>query len=297
MHKSTWDDLRFVLAVAEAGSVNAATQALGVNHATVLRRVAAFEARHGLTVFQRNTTGYRVDPACLPLIEAIAQVGRAVEGVDRVLARRDLQVSGALRLTTTDSLAESVLPALLSRLRDAHPGMVVEVEVTNRRLDLARLDADLAIRPARSLPADLEGTHAGRMVFGVYGAPQMLSRAATEEVIPWIGVAGPLRNSPIAEWETARSGIRIVATASSFPAMAAFASAGMGLAMIPCCLGDTTPGLLRSKAVPDELETGLWVANHPDLGEVPRVARTREALVEGLRAMAPLIEGRTHMGA
>ena len=61
MHSTNWDNLRFVLSVANHGSVSAAARALGVNHATVLRRVAAFEEDHGGAVFEKTATGYRID--------------------------------------------------------------------------------------------------------------------------------------------------------------------------------------------------------------------------------------------
>ncbi len=62
MHSDNWDDLRYVLAVAETGSVSGAARRLGVNHATVLRHVAAYEARHGIELFDKSARGYAVSP-------------------------------------------------------------------------------------------------------------------------------------------------------------------------------------------------------------------------------------------
>jgi len=289
MHNSNWDDLRFVLAVAEAGSVNAATTRLGVNHATVLRRVSAFEQRYGTQVFIRNATGYAVDPSCLPVIEALQGVSRAVDGVERALASTDLLVSGPIRLTTTDTLALTVLPDIMCDLDRRFPGLHVEIDVTNTRRDLSRLDAELTLRPAVALPEDLRGTRVCSMGFAVYGAVDLADEPAQSR--RWIGGAGPLSNAPVAQWVEDRADGTTICKATSFPAMAALASAGVGWAMLPCCLGDRTRGLRRSKRIPDRLDTGVWVAWHVDMAEVPRIARTRDLLIEHLAAQAAMLEG------
>ncbi|MFV0475695.1 MAG: LysR family transcriptional regulator, partial [Pikeienuella sp.] len=85
-HNESWDDLRIALAVAEAGSVNAAAKALGLNHATVLRRIAAFERRRGLTLFERNARGARVAPGAAAMIEHLREVEAAIGRFDRAAA-------------------------------------------------------------------------------------------------------------------------------------------------------------------------------------------------------------------
>ena len=85
MHSANWDNLRFVLSVAEHGSVSGAAKALGINHATVLRRVAAFEEAHGGPVFEKTATGYRVLPDRARVIEAAREVANAVLSVERLM--------------------------------------------------------------------------------------------------------------------------------------------------------------------------------------------------------------------
>ena len=292
MHNANWDDLRFVLAVADAGSVNAATTRLGVNHATVLRRVGRFERQHGVTIFTRSAAGYAVDPACRPVIEAIRAVAGAADGVERALARRDKGVTGPLRLTTTDTLANTVLPRIMIGLRALHPGLRIELAVTNVRLDLARMDAELTIRPARELPPELTGTRVCSMVMAPYGTPEDLARLDAGDSPRWIGIAGPLGNSPLGIWQANLDPDLLGCTASSFPAMAEMAAEGLGLAMLPCCLGDRTRGLRRATALGESVETGIWVACHPDLQDVPRVSAVSRYLVDALGQISPVLEGR-----
>src|SRR5919199_638397 len=104
MHRIDWDDLRYLLAVAEHGSLAGAARALGVNHTTVLRRVTAFEARQGVRLFERTPGGAALTPAGDELAQAASRVGDIVARVERRLAGRDLRLEGTLRVTTTDTL-------------------------------------------------------------------------------------------------------------------------------------------------------------------------------------------------
>jgi DNA-binding transcriptional LysR family regulator len=106
-----WDDLRFVLAVASAGSLAGAARALGVNHTTVLRRVIAFEKRLGLRLFERLPTGYVLTAGGEELIAAARRVEETITTLERKLAGRDSRLSGAVRITTADTLMASILPA------------------------------------------------------------------------------------------------------------------------------------------------------------------------------------------
>src|SRR5688572_30945956 len=97
-----WDDLRYVLAVTEAGSLSGAARKLGVNHTTVLRRVGHFERRLGLRLFERLPTGYVLTAGGEELIAASRQIEATVTTLERKLAGQDLRLEGTVRVTTTD---------------------------------------------------------------------------------------------------------------------------------------------------------------------------------------------------
>ena len=120
MHKLHWDDLRFVLAVADTGSVNAAAKVLDVNHATVLRRIASFEESCGGPVFERNRSGYRLRPNRAPVIEAARLAAKHVSSAEALMQGRHDQLGQMLRITSTDTFCQTVLawiyPALARRV-------------------------------------------------------------------------------------------------------------------------------------------------------------------------------------
>lgn len=270
-HSDTWDDLRYLLAVAEAGSVNAAAARLGVNHATVLRRIAAFEARTGATLFQKSARGYRLDPGAAPIMDAIRAVEAAVGAVERALAGEEARMTGALTITSTDSVSETILPRHLRAFQRAHPNMSVKLKSTNTRLNLGEMDADVTIRPAQQLSDELVGCRVGTMTFRVYGT----AARRAEPDRKWLGVSEQLEGSPIGAWQRAQANLNITFRADSFMTLAAAAVAGVGVAMLPDCVARQHPTLEHVPNAGPVLRTGLWVAAHRDVADAPRVVICR----------------------
>ncbi len=276
MHSENWDDLRYVLAVAEGGSVSAAARSLGVNHATVLRRVGAFEERHGVSLFEKGARGYAIPPDRIKVIEAAREVETAVAAVDRLMRGGAAPVSGRVRVTSTDTFCSTVLPGILARLCDRGPG--VELLTSNGHLDFARMHADITVRPTAHLPDDLAGERGGTLGFAVYGR-----RGVTR----WLGLKGRLAGSVAGTWMTETvDPADIVASSDSFPTLTAFAEAGLGRVILPCVLGDASEILERSGDGPRDLGVAIWVASHVDLAASPRLRSVRAAIVDGLAAEA-----------
>lgn len=293
-HKTNWNDLQYVLAVAETGSLSAAARALGVNHATVLRRVAAFEAEQAAPVFERDRKGYRLRPEASRLIGALQSLRREVEGLERALAADPAALAGDVTVTTTDSLAVSVLPSAVEAIRRHHPGIRVILSNSNLRLNLARLDAEVTIRPAKEPPDGLSAVNAGTLGFAVYGSPRYLAEHpfAAHEHHDWLTGTEVLRHSPVWQWQAMLPEARVVARSGSFVDLARLAAQGLGLVMIPTCLGETMADLAPAPGIADRLETRLWVAFHADLADVPRIRTVTQHLIETLASSAEILNAR-----
>lgn len=171
MHNPNWDNLRYVLMVADKGSLSGAAKALGVNHATVLRRVAAFEEEHGGPVFDKTAAGYRVLPDRARVIEAAREVASGMLSVERLMHGARAPVRGVVRISSTDSLCQVVLPPFVARLQHTAPELRIDFFSSNAHLDFARLQADIAVRPALRLPDELSGESRARMTFRAYSLP------------------------------------------------------------------------------------------------------------------------------
>jgi DNA-binding transcriptional LysR family regulator len=298
MHsRINWEDLRYVLAVADASSLAAAARALGVNHTTVLRRVNAFEERLGLRLFERLPTGYVLTAGGEELLASARTVADTVTALERRLAGADLRFEGTLRVTTMDTLMASVLPDVLLGFRAEQPGILVEVAVTNVMANLTRRDADVAIRPAKDPPETLVGRRVSDLAFAVYGAPRYLAAAsniADFSAQVWVAPDDSLAASSAARWMRAElPGATVALRADSLVALRQAASAGIGLVVLPCYLGDTSPGLVRVRPDPvADIRTALWVLTHEDLRRTARVRAFTEYLARALGREHDLLEGR-----
>ena len=281
-----WDDLRFVLAVAEAGTVSEAARRIGVNHATVLRRVAAFEQRHGSAIFEKTRVGYAIPPDRLRVIEALREVDRAVQAVSRLMLGNLAPLSGAIRLTSTDSLCQIALPPMLAEIRIKAPDLRFDLYSTNAHLELGRLQADITVRPALQLPDDLFGIRCAQLGFAAY------TSACNDPLVRWLGIGGPSARSVASAWLDANvDPAHIVGAADSFLILREMAAAGQGRAILPCFLGDGDPRLIRLHSVVPRMSVNLWVASHVDLADTPRIRSVRDLLADALRAKAAWLLG------
>jgi DNA-binding transcriptional LysR family regulator len=289
-----WDDLRYVLAVASAGSLAGAARSLGVNHTTVLRRVAAFEKGLGLRLFERLPTGYVLTAGGEELIAAARHIDDTVTTLERKLAGQDLRLSGTVRVTTTDTLMGSILPEILAEFRESHSGVQVEVAISNLMFNLTKRDADVAIRPAKDPPETLIGRRVAKIAFAIYGSPQYLAKHKAKNIAGhrWVGPDDSLADTSVAQWmrsELPESEITL--RADSLLGLRQAAQAGLGLAALPCYLGDTAPSLVCVHRPIAAMETALWILTHEDLRHTARIRAFTDFAANAFSRRRSLLEG------
>lgn len=280
-----WDDLRFVLAVADHGSVSAAARYIGVTHATVLRRVAAFETAQGGAIFDKGPSGYKVREDCQRVIDAAREVADAVGVVDRLMHGARAPLSGRVRIASTDSLCRFVLPPLFQRMRIAAPNLHLSLLSSNRHVDVGRLQADLLVRPTAALAENLTGTIAAEMSIFAYSQPDASDH--------WLEMQGPIAQTAAAAWmekNVAKS--QITCGSDSFVALGELARLGLGTAALPAFVGDVTPGLVRRSELMPEMRVPIWVATHEDLSDSPRIRLAGRYLSTFLSELEPRLTGR-----
>jgi len=169
----------------------------------------------------------------------------------------------------------------------------VNVTSTNNRLDLARLDADVTIRPACSISDELAGERICELAFKVYGAESYLSanRSFEFDAHSWLGISKSLSNSPAAAWQDANVADHIILRADSFLTLRDAAELGMGLALLPCFVGDLSNILVPVNQYPVSLNTGVWITAHKSRSGLPRIRAFLNFFVEALGADIPLLNG------
>ena len=292
MHRFDWDDLRYILSVAEAGSLAAAARRLGVNHTTVLRRINAFERSHGVRLFDRFPTGYALTAEGEQLLAAARSMSDVVDNLERKLRGRDLRLEGSIRLSTTDTLMASILPPVLAAFAKQHPETVLEISVTNVIADLTRHEADVAIRAAGKPPETLVGRKLADVAWALYAAAGSDPITDLSEA-NWIAPDESLVRSAYARWLRENyPGARVAARSDSFVAMRDLAGQQIGIVALPCYLGDSSPDLLRVQdTVLADVTNELWVITHDDLRRTARIAAFLKFAGERIASLQPLIAG------
>ena len=285
-----WDDLRIFMAAIRAGSMAAAGKALAVNASTVHRRIGRLERRLGVRLAERGRSGLEATAAGRDLLAGIEAMEGAAESAALRLAGQDLQLEGVVRVTAPDDLAAKLLLPIFHDFQRSYPGIRIELPLDNRFLSLTRREADVALRPTLEPPPNLAGRRIGSLTSAVYGQPQAATGQPLES-LPWIGWdegAGP---PPLVEWQRRHiPAERLRLRSNSMLNQALAAEAGLGVAILPCFLGDSFPTLTRIAEDP-AWQTDLWLLTHPDLRHAARVRALLDFLFAELRSRRDLLAG------
>lgn len=271
-----WDDYRFFLAVARAGSLTAAARALRVSQPTVGRRIAALERRLGATLFVRTPAGFALSAAGIAVREHAARIELDVLGAEGRVTGRDAGVRGVVRVTASEWLCTSVLAPIAGELVARHPELELELVADTRHLDLARREADLAIRPARFAQQAVIARAVGEVAFGLYAAPRYLAARGLPQAgdgrghvqIGMLDGVGDVARAWLAR--VLPRATRSLRT-NGRDAMARLAVAGAGLACLARVVGDAEPRLARVELGEPAPAVTLWLGMAKDARATPRV--------------------------
>jgi len=228
------------------------------------------------------------------LVVAARSISGTVTELERRIAGQDLRLSGTLRITATDTLMGSILPEILAEFGEAHPGIALEVAVSNLMFNLTKRDADVALRTADNPPVTLVGRRVGKIAFAIYAAPAYLARHDHADLAEhrWVGPDDTLAGTSVARWMRAKlPKSEIVLRADSLLAMQHAAVAGVGLVALPCYLGDSVPALACVRRPLPEMETALWILTHEDLRAAARVRAFTDFAYGAFRKRRALLEG------
>ncbi|SDR53957.1 transcriptional regulator, LysR family [Rhizobiales bacterium GAS113] len=290
----TIEDLRLLTALAEAGSLAGAARRILVNHASAWRRLGALEQRLGARLFERSRTGYTPTPAGEEAIAVASRVVTELGELERRLAGQDIRLTGIVRLTTAETLLDLLVP-ILAELRHVHPGIVVELVTTNAFFTLTRRDADIALRPAASAPEGLVARRLAGVATAAYATADYLEdRTGIDPLaLDWLAPDDSLAHLGSARWIAEHvEQDRIVHRSSTLMGLLAAARAGMGVAPLPCYLGDTDTTLRRVLPPVPEMASALFLLTHPDLRRMVRIRAVLDMLAARLTPYRRYFEGK-----
>ncbi len=289
-----WDDLRVVLAIFREGTLSGAARRLGVTHSTTFRRLGGIEDKIGARLFERFRDGYAPTPAGETAAESAARLEEEVLTLERKLSGQDLRPFGTVRITTTDTLG-ALLMRHLPAMRAEHPDIHLEIAISNAMANLTRREAEIAIRPTPEPPEILVGRRVGDIAHAIYGSVGYLSRRHHKDLsaYDWIGLDDELANTVIAKWMHENVGpADLACRVDALPTLRA-AVAGLGLALLPCYVGDLASDLRRVTPKPlPESRSALWLLTHDDLKRTARIRATMDFLAKAFASERALLEGK-----
>ncbi|WP_316860024.1 LysR family transcriptional regulator [uncultured Cohaesibacter sp.] len=140
-----WDDVRVFLAVARAGQILQAARRLGVNHATVARRLSALETALQTKLLERRTTGCELTAEGEAFLLAAERMETEMLNARATIGETDIEVSGEVRIGAPDGFGVAFLAPRLSPLLDQFPALKVQLVPVPRSFSLDRREADIVI--------------------------------------------------------------------------------------------------------------------------------------------------------
>jgi DNA-binding transcriptional LysR family regulator len=282
-----WDGLRVLRVVAQEGSIRRAAARVGLSQPTLGRRLRALEGEMGVPLLVRHARGIELTTEGRAALEAANAMHTRFESLRRGLSGRRAAVEGRVRISCTEPVAMSLLPASLAALRDAHPGLRIDLVADAMASDLDRREADLAIRmfqPRRAnLVARRVGTthtafYASRAYIARRGRPESLADLLEHEVIGPDRVQVFVRAASEMGFDLDRVPYRTDALATSL----AWVRAGLAIGALLAVAADDDPDLVE--VLPPIQEHPVWLVSHPDLFGSAAVRAVWDRLAEDLSA-------------
>lgn len=294
-----WNDLKYLVAVARHGSTLAAARNLGVNQSTVQRRLSELERQLGQRLVERQPSGYRlteIGEAMLPFAESVASAANAFEQHLKDAGRAQV---GIVRLTCPEPIAFRLTQSgLLDRFHARHPDLRVEFVLSDRYVDLAKGEADVALRSGDTDDGILVGRKVADSIWAIYasrayvarhGAPGSIAELRTR---PLIGFDESLSRHRIATWlHEIAPDAEFVARNNSVLGLVSAAKSGVGIASLPIALGDAESDLVRVLGPIPELTRAWRLLAHPDQRRSRRVSAFFDFIVEEVDSLKPILTG------
>lgn len=282
-----WNRARAFLVTAEEGSLSAAARSLGMAQPTLGRQVRALEDELDVVLFERHGHGLVLTPSGLELVEHVRGMGDAAGRVALAATGQSQSVEGPVTITTTEVTAAFILPPLISRIRQNHPGIQVDVVASNELRDLRRRESDIALRSVRPTDPDLVAKKLVRESARLYASIDYLHRIGQpdrNEALNDADFLGFEDNQPFLQ---GLNGLGLNLTERNFPircgdhlAQWEMVKQGLGIGVMITAVGETEPRVRCAAPWLPAFEFDVWLAAHREVNTSRRVRLVFDFLAE-----------------
>lgn len=289
-----WENIKTFSAIARGGSARSAARTLRIHHSTVTRRIEHLESSMKVRLFDRHPDGYVLTPDGERLLRVARDFESALLATSREISGADNGLSGTVRITMTPPLAIHAFAPRLHEFADEYPDIEILLDASFGNLDLLRGESDIAIRMDNNPPQGLFGKRLFTYFEAVYATPAYLAAQDFDqhpEKARWIGWAAEDDRFP--SW-TEGTGFETVPVWGNFPDLNVqyeAAKNSLGLALLPCLMGDPEPELVRASQRPPSENRDIWILTHRDLRSTVRIRVAMEFIESVLRDLESNIVG------
>ena len=275
-YKLSAADLETVLALVRSGTLADAGERLGVDASTVFRALQRIERGLGQALFERSRSGYQALELAQALAEHAEQLEISLESARSAAQLQPDQVSGTLRITSTDTVLHALVAPALKDLRAVHPQLAYELHTGNELANLTRRDADIAVRATKRPPQHLVGKHVGPIRVALFGGKKgSIKRYSDVEAgkALWVATDDALPEHPSVLWRK-RHFPKVLPhyKVNSILTVMELVALGLGVGVLPLFLAQSQPNLIQLTEVIDECQTELWILTHPESRHLRRVS-------------------------
>ncbi len=301
-----WDDVRLFLALCRARTLGEAARRLGVDASTLSRRLTALELSLRSTLFERGRDGIAATEAAQRLLPVAEEMEQVMARFTDTAEDFERNVSGRVRIACPGDTAELLVAPFLPQLLKRYPLLQVDLSAGEGVVDLARREADLALRTARPTAGDLVMTRLFTVQWRVAAAPAVARKIRTLRAwsdVPWLGWDAPLAETTPGRWYARfLNGVEPVVRADRLAIQVACARAGLGVALVPD-LSLRASGLVPLKLSPAlQVSVTPWpqddflLVAHRSLRRVPRVRAVWDFLLEHASQQGRIQSSRRNTG-
>jgi DNA-binding transcriptional LysR family regulator len=280
-----WDHARIFLAIYRAGTLRSAATTLDIDQATVGRRLAALEESLGARLFLRTPSGYVATPAGDLAVRAAEKMESAAHQFQREMLGIDHRLSGTVRVTTSDTMAQAFVIEAMRGLHEKHPDIRIHLSTSHDITSLTRREADLAVRTLKPTAPELISRRLVRRAMGLYaspsylkerGMPQQGTALAGHDIVVYQANVAPRHQEKICHEPV--SNARVAMEVNSGLVLLEAARLGMGIVELPCHMADADPGLVRVWPERED-RYDVWLVMHSDLSRSARVRAAADAII------------------
>lgn len=289
-YKLSAADLEVVLALARAGTLAEAGERLLLDASTVFRTIQKVEKGLGQRLFERSRTGYLPSELAQQLAAHGEQVEAQLEAARSVLQLQSEQVSGTVRITTTDTVLHGLVAPALKALQASHPLLGFDLHAGNELASLTRRDADIAVRATKRPPQHLVGKHIGPIRVALYAGKGAGKKSVIQHFddavaaqASWIAPDDALPEHPSVVWRK-KHFPKVVPRyrVNSILTVAELVAQGLGIGILPVFLAQRRADLTQLTEVLDECQTELWLLTHTESRHLRRVSAVYSYLSQNL---------------